>query len=119
MKLTLILTIVATLATLVVIVVFALSRHKKAGTGDIKLLGEIGLVDSQLEPEGTVLVRGELWRAKSEDGVVIPAQARVRIVGFQDHLVLVEPVRPQDLRCEDINRRITWLIGFLHLLEAV
>lgn len=92
MKLTFIIAVVAVLATLVVIVVFALSRHKKAGSGDIKLVGEIAHVDKRLEPEGTVLVRGELWRAKSRDGSVISSPARVRIVGFQDHLVLVEPV---------------------------
>jgi membrane-bound serine protease (ClpP class) len=92
MKLTFIIAVVAVLATLVVIVVFALSRHKKAGSGDIKLVGEIAHVDKRLEPEGTVLVRGELWRAKSRDGSVISSHARVRIVGFQDHLVLVEPV---------------------------
>jgi membrane-bound serine protease (ClpP class) len=92
MKATFIIAAVALLATLVVGVVFALSRHKKAGSGDVKLVGEIAHVDTTLEPEGTVLVRGELWRAKSHDGSVISSHARVRIVGFQDHLVLVEPV---------------------------
>jgi membrane-bound serine protease (ClpP class) len=91
MRLALVIAFVA-LASLVVIVVFALSRHKKAGTGDLKLLGEIGLTDSSLEPEGTVLVQGELWRARSRDGSVVSARARVRIVSFKDHLVLVEPV---------------------------
>ncbi|MDQ2975101.1 MAG: NfeD family protein [Acidobacteriota bacterium] len=92
MKATFIISVVALLATLVVVAVFALSRHKKAGSGDVKLVGEIAHVDTKLEPEGTVLVRGELWRAKAQDGSVIPSHARVRIVGFQDHLVLVEPV---------------------------
>jgi membrane-bound serine protease (ClpP class) len=92
MKLTFIIAVVVLLATVIVIAVFALSRHKKAGSGDIKLVGEIAHVDTKLEPEGTVLVRGELWRARSQDGSVISSHARVRIVGFQDHLVLVEPV---------------------------
>jgi membrane-bound serine protease (ClpP class) len=92
MKLAVIITVVAVLAALIVIVVFALARHKKAGSGDIKLVGEIAHVDTRLEPEGTVLVRGELWRAKAQDGSVIPSHARVRIVGFQDHFVLVEPM---------------------------
>jgi membrane-bound serine protease (ClpP class) len=92
MRLTFIMAIVALLATLIVIVVFALSRHKRAGTGDIKLVGEIAHVDTKLEPEGTVLVRGELWRARSKDGSSISSHARVRIIGFQDHLVLVEPL---------------------------
>jgi membrane-bound serine protease (ClpP class) len=92
MKLTFIIAVVVLLAALIVIVVFALSRHKRAGSGDVKLVGEIAQVDTRLEPEGTVLVHGELWRAKAQDGSVIPSHARVRIVGFQDHLVLVEPM---------------------------
>jgi membrane-bound serine protease (ClpP class) len=84
--------IVAGLATLIVILVFALSRHKKGATGDVNLIGELAHVDSKLDPEGTVLVRGELWRARSRDGSAIPSHTRVRITSFQDHLVLVELV---------------------------
>jgi membrane-bound serine protease (ClpP class) len=81
--------IVSVLALVVAALIAALSHHKKAGTGVIKLMGETGWVDTQLDPEGTVLVHGELWRAKSSDGSVILSHASVRIVGFQDHLVLV------------------------------
>jgi membrane-bound ClpP family serine protease len=90
MKLGLLIAILATVALLAAGVVVALYRHKQAGTGEIKLLGEIAQVDIDLDPEGTVIVGGELWRAKSSDGAFISARARVRVVGFQDHLVLVE-----------------------------
>ena len=82
-----VLTGVAGLATLVVV---ALYLHKRAGAGDIKLIGELARVDTKLEPEGTVIVCGELWRARSKDGGHISTRARVRVVGFEDHLVLVE-----------------------------
>lgn len=85
-----ILAIIALLAAVVAIVVAALSRHKKAGTGDVKLIGEIATVETRLAPEGTVIVRGELWRARSSDGNVILPHARVRVVGFKDLLALVE-----------------------------
>jgi membrane-bound ClpP family serine protease len=75
---------------LVATLLAALSRHKKAGAGDIKLLGEIGTVETRLNPEGTVIVCGELWRAKSNDGAGIAERASVRVVGFRDHLALVE-----------------------------
>lgn len=71
-------------------VVAALSRHKKTGSGDIQLIGEIAMVETRLAPEGTVIVHGELWRARSNDGTVISANARVRVVGFEDFLALVE-----------------------------
>lgn len=88
MGLLLAITIVAGLA--IVVVIAALSRHKKASANDIKLLGEIARVDRKLDPEGTVLVSGELWRARSIKGAFISSHARVRVVGFQGHLVLVE-----------------------------
>jgi membrane-bound serine protease (ClpP class) len=81
--------IVSGTVLVVATLIAAFSRHKKAGTGVIKLMGETGWVDTQLDPEGTVLVQGELWRAKSSDGSAIFSHASVRIVGFQDHLVLV------------------------------
>ena len=44
----------------------AVSRHKKSGTGDVRLVGSTGLVDTKLDPHGTVLIQGELWRACSK-----------------------------------------------------
>lgn len=83
--------IVALLAALFVGVVVALWRHKKAGSTDIKLIGEFGQVDMKLDPEGTVIVCGELWRARSKDGAIIQSRTRIRVVEFKDHLALVEP----------------------------
>jgi membrane-bound serine protease (ClpP class) len=82
--------IIAILATLIGLLVTALSRHKKASAGDIKLVGEIAFVEIGLAPEGSIIVRGELWRARSNDGSVISPDARVRVVGFEDYLALVE-----------------------------
>ena len=71
-------------------IVIALYVHKRKRAGDIKLIGEIARVDTKLDPEGTVIVCGELWRAKSKTGAVISTRARVRVVAFDDHLALVE-----------------------------
>ena len=72
------------------LLVLALWRHKRASAGDIKLIGERGRVETKLDPEGTIIVAGELWRATSNDGASIEARARVRVVGMQGHLVIVE-----------------------------
>ena len=90
MKLGLLVTILAAVAALATVLVVALYHHKKAGAGDIKLIGEVARVDTTLDPEGTVIVVGELWRAKSRSGAVIPPHTRVRVVGFEDHLAVVE-----------------------------
>ncbi|MGZ4145892.1 MAG: NfeD family protein, partial [Actinomycetota bacterium] len=45
-------------------------RARKPIGAEVKaeLIGEGGEVRSMLNPEGFVLVEGELWRARSEDG---------------------------------------------------
>ncbi len=90
MRVVFVISIVALLVTLVAVVIAALSRHKKAGSKEIRLLGEIGRVNSRLDPEGTVLLSGELWRARSNNGATILSRARIRVTGFQDHIVLVK-----------------------------
>ena len=77
-------------AALATAMVIALYVHKRNRAGDVKLIGEIARVDTKLDPEGTVIVCGELWRAKSKTGAVISTRARVRVVAFDDHLALVE-----------------------------
>lgn len=72
------------------LLVFALWRHKQASAGQIKLLGELGLVETKLDPEGAIIVGGELWRARSNDGASIAAHSRVRVVRIQGHIAMVE-----------------------------
>jgi membrane-bound ClpP family serine protease len=73
--------------------VVALSRHKKSGAGELKLLGATAVVETTLEPEGSVLVRGELWRARlpgADDR--IERGRRVRVVGASEYLLEVVPL---------------------------
>ena len=74
------------------LIVIALSRHKKSGVGELNLLGAVALVQTSLAPEGSVLVRGELWRARSRTGAMVECGRAVRIVGASQHLLEVEPV---------------------------
>jgi len=90
MKLIALIAILITVAAVATLIVVALYLHKKASTGHIKLIGEFGQVDTDLDPEGTVIVCGELWRARPNDGVHILKRARIRVVDFQEHLALVE-----------------------------
>jgi membrane-bound serine protease (ClpP class) len=76
----------------VVCVVFAAwLHHRKGAGGALCLEGRVGVVVNPLEPEGAVLVDGELWRARAQSGVRI-ARGRVRIVGARGHWLEVEPV---------------------------
>ena len=81
--------ILALVAFVALLVVIALYRHKNSAAGQVKLIDEIGQVTSDLTPEGSVMIHGELWRAQSATGVAISAPARVRIVEARDHLLIV------------------------------
>lgn len=77
-------------AMFVLIAIIVVSRRQKTARRQITLPGEIGYVDTQLEPEGTILVHSDLWQARSREGLVIAPHSQVRVVGIQDHVVLVE-----------------------------
>lgn len=77
----------------VLLLIIAASRHKKAATGELNLMGAVASVETTLEPEGSVLIQGELWRARSPAGTTIERGSRVRVVGASGHLLEVELVR--------------------------
>jgi membrane-bound serine protease (ClpP class) len=54
------------------------AQKRKVQTGREGLVGAVGIARSELAPEGTVFVQGELWSAESADGP-IPAGGRVRV----------------------------------------
>ncbi|HLL70193.1 MAG TPA: NfeD family protein [Pyrinomonadaceae bacterium] len=87
----LLLVVAVVIVACVVAVVVALSRHKKSAAKPLKLEGQVALVLEALEPEGSVLVGGELWRARARNGDRI-ARGQVRIVGARGHWLEVEAV---------------------------
>jgi len=44
--------------------------YRPASTGAAGMMGQVGVVKRALDPEGQVLIDGELWRAVAEDGPV-------------------------------------------------
>jgi membrane-bound ClpP family serine protease len=53
-------------------------------------LNSSAIVDTELTPRGSVLVNGELWTAEAAGDRLVPQGARVTVVGFRNHLLLVE-----------------------------
>jgi membrane-bound ClpP family serine protease len=66
------------------------SRRQKRTAGDLALVSSSALVTSALSPDGAVLVQGELFFARSQNGNPIPASTPVKVVGVSQHLLLVE-----------------------------
>jgi membrane-bound serine protease (ClpP class) len=67
----------------------ALRARERVRTAQVGLVGLIGEVRSDLDPEGGVYVKGSMWRARSMDGP-IPKGARVRIKDIDGLILRVE-----------------------------
>jgi membrane protein implicated in regulation of membrane protease activity len=63
----------------------------RARSGTEQLIGERGVVKQRLDPEGYVLVRGELWKARLRPGQPpLDAPARIRVCGAEGMSLSVE-----------------------------
>lgn len=66
------------------------ARKNKHLTGVESLIGEIGVSRTNIDPQGTVFVRGEYWQARSDH--TIPAGQRVRIQRVDQLVAYVEEI---------------------------
>jgi len=66
-------------------------QRKKPTTGMEGLIGETGIAISQLNPEGTIRIHGELWQAESLSGT-IEKDEKIRAVEIQDLKLKVERI---------------------------
>jgi membrane-bound serine protease (ClpP class) len=64
------------------------AQMSKVRTGARGLIGEIGMVQNALSPEGKVFVHGELWNAISDQ--VIEKGSRVRVVDVENLILRVK-----------------------------
>ena len=64
------------------------SRRADPKVGVETLIGGIGRVVTDCRPKGTVRIKGEIWRARCEDGASMGT--RVRVVGREDLILTVE-----------------------------
>ena len=65
------------------------ARRRKARLGVDALVGSAASAMEPLNPEGHVLVEGEIWRAVASESVA--AGARLRVTGHEQYLLHVEP----------------------------
>ena len=77
---------------LLAIILAARSSHAKSGARDLLGIGATGFVNTKLDPDGSILIDGELWLARSKHGAVVDSRKKVIVVGAQGHLLLVEPI---------------------------
>ena len=69
------------------------ARRLKSKLGPSALVGSRARAMEALNPEGHVLVEGEIWRAVASEPVA--AGASLRVIGLDKYLLHVEPASPQ------------------------
>ena len=73
----------------VVVYLVARAHSRRPGVGPEALIGEVGEAVEDLDPEGMVLVEGELWRARARGGRVRRGE-KVRVVEVDGLTLVVE-----------------------------
>ena len=68
------------------------AHRKKPEAGREELVGEVGKVVEDLDPEGVVKLHGELWKAESKDGKSIPVGEKIRVVEVKGLTLIVERI---------------------------
>jgi membrane-bound serine protease (ClpP class) len=67
------------------------ARFSTPTIGREAMIGELGAASAAVDPEGTVRVRGALWRARTNRATPIAAGDIVRVVAIDGLLLEVEP----------------------------
>lgn len=75
--------------TIILLRLVIAAKLRKAVTGDQGMIGELGVVRTDIAPAGKVLVHGEVWDAHA--GQAIPKGARVRVRKIEGLTLEVEP----------------------------
>ncbi len=91
---TFLVTVIGTVLGLVIIILVIAQRvlhSRRTWTGGSSYFNppETGVTVKELNPEGMIKARGELWRAVSEDGSTIPAQVEVEVVRAETLMLYV------------------------------
>ncbi|MFQ5815331.1 MAG: nodulation protein NfeD, partial [Candidatus Hydrothermarchaeaceae archaeon] len=65
------------------------TQRKRPTTGTEGMVGSTGETRTELNPEGSVFVHGEIWRARAATGVIASGK-RVRVVDVEELTLIVE-----------------------------
>jgi membrane-bound serine protease (ClpP class) len=73
------------------------AMKRKVATGVSGIIGNVGVVTTDLSPVGKIHVHGEYWDARTEDGSAIQKNSKVVVVGKnQEEMQLVVKRREED-----------------------
>ena len=76
-------------AVIIILMRFALAaQRRKVVTGEAGMIDAVGVAQTDLDPEGKVMVRGEVWDARAQGKIL--KGTRVRVRGLDGLTLLVE-----------------------------
>jgi membrane-bound serine protease (ClpP class) len=76
-------------AVIIILMRFALAaQRRKVVTGQAGMIDAVGVAQTDLDPEGKVMVRGEVWDARAQGKIL--KGTRVRVTGLDGLTLLVE-----------------------------
>ena len=82
--------------TTLLLSIAARARRNKIATGSEAMMGLVGVSVGELNPTGTIFVRGEYWAASAQRRV--DASEQVRIVGINGLTLMVESLPESERR---------------------
>ncbi len=90
-------TIILVVGTMTALFVFVISKalliqRKPPAIGTSSLIGLRGVAKTSINPEGTLFVNGEYWKARSLEGRISPGE-NVTVVGMEGRTLLVRRAR--------------------------
>ena len=65
------------------------AMRRKSLTGEEGMINSVGVAQTDINPEGRVLIRGEVWRARAGQNIL--SGARVRVIALEGFTLRVEP----------------------------
>jgi len=78
------------------------ARHRPVRTGAERMIGSTGAVVSWGGTSGIIHLDGELWEARSSQGLA--KGQKVRVIGRTGLMLTVEPTTIRDAACQTPNR---------------
>lgn len=71
---------------------FYLLHRAKATKKTLDLIGKVAIVQTELSPQGAILVNGDLWLAMTNENQSISVGSKVYIVKMEGHLLQVDSI---------------------------
>jgi membrane-bound ClpP family serine protease len=81
----------------VLLIIAAVSRHKKSSSSPVYVMGKNGRVYGKLDPEGFVIVQGELLPAVTADGQTLIDGNRVIVIATRGNRLVVQSAEKEEL----------------------